>query len=60
MNGIVYTAGPAVQEHLPSGFLELKIGSTLRATDIGLFHSTFRLNTLPDSFRERRGEPEEF
>ena len=38
VDGVVGAASPAVQEHFPSGFLEMEVGSALRTRDGCFFH----------------------
>jgi len=53
MNGVVYTASPAAQEHFTSGFLEMETGSALRTRDICFSHSFFLMITQKLAFTLR-------
>jgi hypothetical protein len=55
MNGVVYTASPAAQEHFPSGSFQMKIFSALRTMDVCFFHGAFSLITLPQPLPSREG-----
>jgi len=43
VNGVVYAASPAAEEHFPSGFLETEVGSALRTRDVCFSHCLFRM-----------------
>jgi hypothetical protein len=55
MNGVVHTASPAAQEHFPSGFLEIEMGSTLRTRNVCFFHGALCFITLPQPLPSREG-----
>ncbi len=57
MNGVVYTASPAAQEHFPSGSFQMEILSALRTMDVCFFHGAFCLITPNPSHREGVGLP---
>lgn len=56
VNGVVYAASPAAQEHFTSGFLEMERGSALRTRDLCFSHSFFCFITLPQSLPSREGK----
>jgi hypothetical protein len=55
MNGVVYTASPAAQEHFPSGSFQMEIVSALRTMDLCFSHGSFSLITLPQPLPSREG-----
>jgi hypothetical protein len=55
MNGVVYTASPAAQEHFPSGSFQMEIVSALRTRDVCFSHGAFCLITLPQPLPSREG-----
>jgi hypothetical protein len=55
MNGVVDAASLAAQKHFPSGSLEIKIRSTLRAMDVCFCHISVLSLTLPQPLPSREG-----